>query len=311
MRPGIGSAPGRRRPPGPPPDPAKARLLRLYAALFERFGPQRWWPGRTAFEVAAGAILTQHTAWSSAARAVAALREAGLLDPRRLGARSPGALAPVIRPAGTYRVKALRLLAFTRWLLRRFGGRFTGLRRAPLGPLRRELLAVPGVGPETADAILLYAAGRPVFVADAYVRRILERHRLLPPGAGYEAARRFLEAHLPSDPALLNEFHALLVAAAKVHCRTVPRCADCPARPDLRGRPPAGWQGPLEALQRATSSSSDTMRSAASGTASARARSAISLSRRGSASRASTRSTSRSGVRASWARTWQPPARST
>lgn len=312
MRPGTASVPARpRRPPGPPRDPVKARLLRLHEALLERFGPQRWWPGRTAFEVAAGAILTQHTAWVNAARAVAALREQGLLDPRRLAARSASQLAPVIRSAGTYRVKAARLLAFTRWLLRRFGGRFAGLRRAPLGPLRRELLAVPGLGPETADAILLYAAGRPVFVADAYVRRVLARHRLLPPGARYEQARAFLEAHLPSDPALFNEFHALLVAVAKAYCRTVPRCAGCPARPDLRGRPPAGRAGPPLEPQRATSSSSDTIRSAASGTARARARSAISLSRRGSPSRLSTRSTSRSGVSASWGRTRQPPARST
>jgi endonuclease-3 related protein len=113
------------------------------------------------------------------------------------------------------------------------------MRGAPLTPLRRELLAVPGLGPETADAILLYAAGRPVFVADAYVRRVLTRHRLLLPGAGYEQARAVIEAHLPSDPVLFNEFHALLVAVAKSNCRTVPRCATCPLRRDLDGRAPA------------------------------------------------------------------------
>jgi endonuclease-3 related protein len=113
------------------------------------------------------------------------------------------------------------------------------MRRAPLGPLRRELLAVPGLGPETADAILLYAADRPVFVADAYTRRVLVRHRLLRRHAGYEETRAFLEAHLPSDPALFNEFHALLVAVAKTHCRAIPRCETCPLRFDLRGRRPA------------------------------------------------------------------------
>ncbi|HXG04889.1 MAG TPA: endonuclease III domain-containing protein, partial [Candidatus Binatia bacterium] len=206
MRATTVSAPARlHRRAGPPPDPVKARLLRLYVSLLDRFGPQGWWPGRTAFEVAAGAILTQHTAWTNAARAVAALRERRLLDPRRLAACSAAELAPVIRSAGTYRIKAERLLTFTRWLRRRFRGGFTGLRRAPLGPLRRELLDVPGLGPETVDAILLYAAGRPVFVADAYVRRVLARHRLLPAGAGYEEARAYLEAHLPSDPALFNE----------------------------------------------------------------------------------------------------------
>lgn len=144
-----------------------------------------------------------------------------------------------MRPAGTYRQKARGLLAFTRWLARRFGGRFEGMRRAPLGLLRLELLAIPGLGPETADAILLYAAGRPVFVADAYVRRVLARHRLLRARVGYEDARAFLEAHLPSDPRLFNEFHALLVALGKTYCRTVPRCDRCPLRFDLRGRRPA------------------------------------------------------------------------
>lgn len=198
--------------------------------------------------MAAGAILTQHTAWRNAARAIAALRTRRLLDPRRLAARPAPAVAAVVRPAGTYRVKAERLRAFARWLIRRFDGRFHGLRRAPLGPLRRELLAVPGLGPETTDAILLYAAGRPVFVADAYTRRVLARHRLLPPGARYEQARAFLEAHLPSDPALFNEFHALLVAVAKRHCQVLPHCVGCPLRGDLGGRPPAPSLRPAEPL---------------------------------------------------------------
>ena len=205
--------------PGPPSDPTKARLLRLYVSLAGRFGPQHWWPARTSYEVALGAILTQHTAWTNAARAVAALRARGLLRPERLDALSAGELAELIRAAGTYRLKARRLRTFTRWLLRRFGGRFDGLRRAPLLTLRREMLAIVGLGPETVDAILLYAAGRPVFVADAYARRLLARHGFLSDGAGYEQARAFLEAHLPSDPALFNEFHALMVAAGKQHSR--------------------------------------------------------------------------------------------
>ena len=148
-------------------------------------------------------------------------------------------LAGVIRSAGTYRLKARRLRAFTRWLLARFGGRFHGVRRAPLAPLRAQLRAVPGLSPETVDAILLYAANRPVFVADASTRRVLARHRLIAAGTGYEATRAFLEAHLPSDPALFNELHALFVAVGKTHCRSVPRCRGCPLRADLGGRPPA------------------------------------------------------------------------
>lgn len=243
MAPSIASGrpvlPGWRRIPGPPRDPTKARLLRLYRALLGRYGPQGWWPARTPFEVAVGAILTQHTAWAGAARAITALRARGLLTPRRLADVPVVALGVLVRPAGTYRLKARRLLDFSRWLLERFGGDFRGLRRAPLDPLRRELLAVPGLGPETADAILLYAADRPVFVADAYTRRVLVRHRLLRRDADYEETRAFLEAHLPSDPALFNEFHALLVAVAKTHCRTIPHCEGCPLRVDLKGRPPA------------------------------------------------------------------------
>src|SRR6266446_2263076 len=211
-----------RRIPGPPRDLVRARLLRLYRDLLRRFGPQGWWPGRTPFEIAVGAILTQHTAWSQAARAAA----------------PEAVIAEAIRPAGTYRLKARRLREFTAWLLARFGGRFEGMRRAALGPLRRELLAVPGLGPETVDAILLYAADRPVFVADAYARRVLARHRLLAPTADYETAREFVQAHLPSDPALFNELHALLVAVGKTYCRAIPLCAACPLRRDLAGRPP-------------------------------------------------------------------------
>jgi endonuclease-3 related protein len=228
-----------RRIPGPPRDRIKARLLRLYRALLARYGPQEWWPARTPFEVAVGAILTQHTAWTGAARAVAALRGQGLLAPHRLAFGDDALVAALVRPAGTYRLKARRLRDFARWLVARFAGDFRGMRRAPLGQLRREVLSVPGLGPETTDAILLYAAGRPVFVADAYTRRVLARHRLLPANAGYEQARGFLEAHLPSDPALFNEFHALLVAVAKAHCRAVPRCQRCPLSPDLGGRGPA------------------------------------------------------------------------
>jgi endonuclease-3 related protein len=229
-----------RKIPGPPPDPTKARLLRLYVALERRFGPQHWWPARTAYEVAVGAVLTQHTAWTNAARAVVALRARRLLRPDRIAALTERELAATIRAAGTFRIKARRLQAFARWLLERFAGRFDGLRRAPLPPLRREMLAIPGLGPETVDAILLYAAGRPLFVADAYARRVLARHGLLPRDADYEEARRFVEAHLPSDPALLNEFHALLVAVGKDHCRIVASCETCPLHFDLTAPRAAG-----------------------------------------------------------------------
>jgi endonuclease-3 related protein len=219
--------------PGPPRDAVKARLLRLYVALARRFGPQCWWPGRTAYEVAVGAILVQFTSWRNARRAIGKLRARRLLSPSRLAAVGPDELRYALRPAGTYRLKARRVRAFTAWLLKRFDGRFTQMRRRPLGALREDLLTIPGVGPETADAILLYAAGRPVFIIDEYTRRVLDRHRVMPRGLSYEAARGYLEAHLPSDQALFAEYHALLVAVGKAYCRATPDCARCPLRGDL------------------------------------------------------------------------------
>ena len=143
------------------------------------------------------------------------------------------------RSAGTYRIEARRLRDFRRWLRTRHGGRMHELRRAPLSSLRAELLAIRGLGAETVDAILLYRANRPVFVADAHTRRVLARHRLISRDADYETARAFLEAHLPSDPALFRALHAALLAVGKTHCGPVPLCATCPVRADLGGRPPA------------------------------------------------------------------------
>ncbi len=221
-----------------PVDPLRRQLLRLYWALFRRFGPQRWWPAKTPLEVAVGAILTQNTAWSNVERALERLAAQRLVDPRRLRALSQVELARLIRPSGTYRIKAQRLKAFLDFLWERFNGRVERLKKAPLEKLRSALLSVPGIGPETADSILLYAAGRPIFVVDAYTRRVLARHRLVPPDIGYEPLRAVFERHLPSDPALFNEYHALLVAVGKRYCRSRPLCESCPLRFDLKGRLP-------------------------------------------------------------------------
>jgi endonuclease-3 related protein len=221
--------------------PLRRRLLRLYDRLARRFGPQGWWPGDSAFEVVVGAILTQNAAWTNAERALARLRAAGVLDaPGRLAALPPRRLAALVRPSGTYRVKAARLRAFVDRLRRHHGGDLGRLLALPAPALRRELLAVSGIGPETADAIALYAAGRPVFVIDAYTRRVLVRHRLAPPEANYGGLQALVTAHLPRDPGLFNEYHALLVRVGKAFCRARPRCAGCPLRVDLRGREPAG-----------------------------------------------------------------------
>jgi endonuclease-3 related protein len=222
----------------PRPDPLRRRLLGLYERLHRRYGPQRWWPARSRVEVVIGAILTQNAAWRNAERAIARLRAAGALDLRAV-LRVPSArLASLLRPSGTFRVKARRLRAFARHVARRHGGRLERLLALPLPALGQELRGIGGIGPETADAIALYAAGRPIFVVDAYTRRILARHRLVAPDADYATVQRLFMTHLPHDPALFNEFHALLVRVGKEHCRTRPRCEGCPLRFDLRGRRP-------------------------------------------------------------------------
>jgi endonuclease-3 related protein len=222
----------------PRPAPRRRRLLRLYDRLHRRYGPQRWWPARARFEIVVGAILTQNAAWRNAERAIARLRAAGALDVQTVLRLPSARLAALLRPSGTFRVKARRLRAFASHVTRRHGGRLARLLALPLPALRDELREIPGVGPETADAIALYAAGRPIFVVDAYTRRILARHRLVAPDADYAAVQALLMTHLPHDPALFNEFHALLVRVGKEHCRTRPRCEGCPLRFDLRGRRP-------------------------------------------------------------------------
>ncbi|MGH7321410.1 MAG: endonuclease III domain-containing protein [Candidatus Rokuibacteriota bacterium] len=227
----------------PPPSlprgsPLRRRLLRLYDRLHQRFGPQGWWPARSAFEVVVGAILTQSTAWVNVERAITRLRAAGALDPRALGALPAPRLAGLVRASGFFRVKARRLQAFARYLERRHAGNLRRLLRQPAPDLRAELLGIPGIGPETADSILLYAAGRPTFVVDAYTRRILARHRIVARETDYARLQRVFMENLPRDPGLFNEYHALLVRVAKEYCRATPRCTECPLRFDLRGRPP-------------------------------------------------------------------------
>ena len=219
----------------------RPRLLRLYHLTFRALGPQHWWPARTRFEVVVGAMLTQNTAWTNVEKAIATLRAAGALRPAALTALPRARLARLTRAAGYYNIKARRVQNLLRYLRRRCALRLSRLFRMDPGVVRRELLAVNGVGPETADSILLYAGGVPVFVVDAYTRRILTRHGLVRPAATYEEIQALFMAHLPRDAALFNEYHALLVMVGKDYCRTVPRCDGCPLRPDL----PAGGPRPL------------------------------------------------------------------
>lgn len=208
----------------------------VFETLYRVLGPQHWWPARTPFEVMVGAVLTQNTAWTNVERAIANLRRARALSAGRLAGMSVETLAALIRPAGYPRVKARRLQAFAQWLQRRAGGRPDRLRRLPTDQLRAELIAVHGIGPETADSILLYALGRPVFVVDAYTRRLMARHWWALSHEDYDClAARFTTA-LRRDTRLYNEYHALVVALGKRWCRTSPRCGECPLRDRLPRR---------------------------------------------------------------------------
>ncbi len=208
-------------------------LLELYRRLREHFGHRHWWPGDTPFEVAVGAILTQAVAWRNVEQAVAALREAGLLNALALAAFPEEALARLIRPARYPRQKARKLITFAAHLQGHHGGSIERMLTGPCGELRRELLALWGIGPETADSILLYAGGHPVFVVDAYTRRILHRLGWQPADAPYDRLQAFFQARLPRDPALYNDYHAQLVALGHRLCLArSPRCDGCPLRRD-------------------------------------------------------------------------------
>ena len=202
-------------------------LQELFRKMLDAFGVQGWWPGETPFEVALGAILTQNTNWSNVARVIQGLKEAGLLNPGALKALAEGELARLIRPAGYFNVKARRLKSFLAFL-EEFQDSMELLAAADLETLRPALLKVKGIGPETADSILLYALDQPTFVVDAYTFRILSRHGLLAEPCTYEDLRQLFMDHLPSEVGLYQEYHALLVRLGKEFCRPQPRCSACP-----------------------------------------------------------------------------------
>jgi len=220
------------------------RLRRMHDALVGAYGPQHWWPAKTPFEVIVGAYLTQNTSWKAVERSIENLRAADALTPERLRRISLAKLRRLIRPSGFIMRKAAALKAFAAMLNEEFGGLLENLVATPTARLRQRLLDLPGVGPETADAILLYALGHSVPVADEYLRRMVERHQLLAPAAGrrtipYEAlaelTRQAFARDAPATRAqFYNEFHALVVAVGKAHCGRVARCEGCPLADDLK-----------------------------------------------------------------------------
>lgn len=212
---------------------SRDRVLGLLNTLTSVYGPQRWWPADSRFEVMVGAVLTQNTNWQGAARALANLKLHGVLSAEGILALDTEALQGLLHPAGTYRVKTARLRNLCIWL--QTAGGIAAARQQPTGYLRPSLLAISGIGPETADAILLYAFERPVFIADAYAFRLLGRLGWLPPlQGGYESLRSAVESVLPVEPILFNELHALIVRHGKESCRARPRCDACVLRSRCR-----------------------------------------------------------------------------
>ena len=244
----------------------EGQIASFYEALLKAWGPQHWWPARSRFEVIAGAYLTQNTAWTNVERALANLRAAGALSLQGVRDLPIANLEQLIRPAGYFRQKAARLKLFIEFLDAEYGGSFARMFSQPTEKLRAQLLALNGVGPETADAILLYAGNHPVFVVDAYARRILQRHGIVPPSAAYDEIRLLVEralvdlpaaqsigsssqhAHAPSRISRsrrsiaaqhFNDLHGLFVTAGKLHCsKSAPKCDGCPLQPFLNGCKP-------------------------------------------------------------------------
>ncbi len=205
------------------------KLIEIYGLLYNRCGAQHWWPGESRIEIIVGAILTQNTNWGNVEKAISNLKSAGCLTVDKLAALDIATLSGLIRPAGYYNVKARRLKNFIEWLHRDpWAGSLDSVGAIDTERLREELLAVKGIGPETADSILLYAFERCVFVVDTYTYRVLGRHGLLDRDNDYEQIRDLFESNLRRDVELFNEFHALLVRVGKEHCRPKAKCEGCP-----------------------------------------------------------------------------------
>lgn len=211
-------------------------LGHIYDQLFKSFGPQHWWPGETRMEIIVGAILTQNTSWGNVERAIANLKSARSLSPQALRQIALPRLARLIRPSGYFNIKAQRLKNFIDFLFEEYQGSLTKMAKTSLPRLREKLLAVNGVGPETADSILLYAFAKPTFVVDAYTKRFLSRHGLVPADAAYREIQQLFLRHLPPNSQHYNEYHALIVRLGKDYCRPKPACVQCPLR-EVMGTP--------------------------------------------------------------------------
>ncbi len=208
----------------------KVFLAEIYDTLYKAFGPQDWWPGDTPFEVAVGAILTQNTNWGNVEKAINNLKKEKVLNADILNKMPHKRLASIIKPAGYFNIKAKRLKNFLAFLSNHYKGSMKKMKTGEIQALRNNLLDVNGVGPETADSILLYALEKPVFVIDAYTKRVLQRHGLAPGKAAYHELQELFHKNLPRDVNLYNEYHALFVMVGKDFCKPKPKCDICPLK---------------------------------------------------------------------------------
>ena len=213
-------------------------LARAYQILRDQNGHLGWWPGRTRLEIITGAILTQNTAWANVEKAIRAMRASRLLSLEALRAAPYPEIERAIRPSGYFRQKARKLKTFVAYLDQEYAGSLRRMAAAPCEYLRPQLLSIWGIGPETADSILLYAFGHPVFVVDAYTKRIVTRHGWAVEDIGYHGLQQLFVRHLPPDAALYSDYHAQLVWVGKHFCRKTPRCEGCPLRVLMRDRRP-------------------------------------------------------------------------
>lgn len=205
------------------------KLLEIYDILLDHFGPQGWWPGETPFEVMVGAVLTQNTNWTNVSKAIANLKQEGLLSFEKMHGLPLPMLAEKIRPAGYFNLKATRLKNLLDFIAQGYDSSLETLFAGDMHTLREEILTVKGIGPETADSILLYAGHKPVFVVDAYTHRIFARHNIIAPEDGYHEIQEYFALSLPEDVALYNEYHALIVRLGKEFCKkSKPLCRQCP-----------------------------------------------------------------------------------
>jgi endonuclease III related protein len=202
--------------------------MEMFDLMLDHFGPRHWWPGDTEFEMMVGAILTQNTSWKNVEKAISNLKNKDILDVRKLHEIPHATLAEEIRPAGYFNIKAGRLKNLVSFIVERYSGDISGLSMEKTDDLREGLLTVKGIGPETADSILLYAMNRPVFVIDAYTYRILHRHGVVEDQITYYELQQLFMDNLPEDTGLFNEFHALIVSTGKDFCKGKPLCDSCP-----------------------------------------------------------------------------------